>query len=595
MDLKIQAKAAELIYSIAARKTIEPAVGFTPTKPRFPRETAAPVGTLPRCSPEDVGVSSRLITAFLKEVQKENNINVHQLMIVKNGKVISEGAFAPYKMNMWHVSHSSCKSVTALAIGILATEGALRLSDKVVKIFDDICPPLAKIRLSKITVEHLLTMSSGIVMNELVIAGERDWLKAFLDSSCKFEPGTKFHYNSLNSYVLSCIVQKLTGVTMFEFLQEKLFEPLGIKTVAWESCPMGRTKGGWGMYFLPEDMAKLALFTMHGAKIRGKTLISPEYLKLMTGKRMDTDTEDHLYGYGYQTWMGKQEGSWFFNGMLGQNVCCMPATDTVVVTTGGSDRLFGNGPINKLVEKYFSPDYPVRFAAKGTDRSAVKELRNTEKHLVNTVYTMDKGRLSDSFRRLAAHLDSTVLPKEAKLILGKSYEFDRKFVRFQPLFTQVLNNSYSEGISKIGFTSEDGRLIFTVTEGKHKNKVPLAFGSWIYTTLNMNGEFYEAAVTARFTYDEDENLVLKIMLPFIEHSDGRMIKIHFLPDDKVMMRFFEYPGGNILGDGLDFAMDSIGDFLAGQISSRVDMELIKDLVNSAFEPTVYGKLTKSSS
>lgn len=583
MDLKIQAKAAEHIYSIAARKSVEPAVKFSPVKSRFPRENVRVEDPLPRCDPEDVGVSSRLITAFLKEIE-ERNINAHQIMVVKNGRVISECAFAPYRLDMWHVTHSACKTVTAMAIGILISEGALKLSDRVVKIFDDICPALSKIKLSKITVEHLLTMTSGIVMNELVIAGEKDWLKAFLESSCKFEPGTKFHYNSLNSYVLSCIVEKITGVTMFDFLQERLFAPLGIRTVSWESCPMGRTKGGWGMYLLPEDMAKLALFIMGGAKIKGKSIISKEYIAAMTGKRVDTEYHEHLSGYGYQAWMGRQKNSWLFNGMLGQNIYCLPATDTVVVTTGGSDKLFGNGPVNQLVEKYFAPDYPVKFPGASPSHSAVKELRYTESRLENKLYSLKEERLRGLFAA------KTTLPKEAKALDGKSYSFDRKFVRLQPLFTQIVNNSYSEGIDRISFSIEEGRLILTVHEGKHKNKIPLSFGSWVYTSLNMNGEFYEVAVKAKFCFDEDGNPVLKIMLPFIEHSDGRMIKLHFLPEGRVMMRFFEFPGGRIMGDGLDFAMDSIGEFLAGQISSRVDMDLIKDLVDSAFEPMVYGKL-----
>lgn len=594
MDLKIQAKAAELIYSLAARKQIDPAVKFSPVKSRFPRENVRVGEPLPRCAPEEVGISSRFLTAFLKDIESNREMNVHQIMVVKNGKVISEAAFAPYKLNMWHVTHSACKTVTALAIGILVKDGALSLNDRIVKIFDNICPPLSKIKLSKLTVEHLLTMTSGIVMNELVIAGERDWLKAFLESSCKFEPGSRFHYNSLNSYVLSCIVQQITGVTMFDFLRERLFEPLGISTVMWESCPMGRTKGGWGMYLLPEDMAKLALFLMNGGKIKGRAVISPEYISAMTNKRTDTDSHEHLYGYGYQAWMGKQKGSYFFNGMLGQNICCMPATDTVVVATGGSDRLFGNGPINGLIEKYFAPDYPLRFSASSASRSALKELRNTEKHLENRLWSLSRGRLSDAVKRIAFNLDSAVLPKEAKYIDGKSYGFDRKFVRLQPLFTQILNNSYSEGIDRISFSTEEGRLILTVHEGRHRNRIPLAFGSWIYSSLNMNGEFYEVAVSAKFTYDEDENLVLKIMLPFIEHSDGRMIKLHFLPDGKVMMRFFEFPGSRILSDGLDFAMDSLGDFLSGQISSRVDMDLVRDLVDSAFEPVVYGKLLSNN-
>ena len=115
-------------------------------------------------------------------------------------------------------------------------------------------------RINNITVRHLLNMTSGLKFNEVHSVVEKDWVRAILQSDCSFEPGTEFSYNSLNTYLLSAILCKKTGMGLVEYLTPRLFDPLGIHNVSWDVCPMGIEKGGWGLWLRTVDMAKLGQF-----------------------------------------------------------------------------------------------------------------------------------------------------------------------------------------------------------------------------------------------------------------------------------------------------------------------------------------------
>lgn len=144
-----------------------------------------------------------------------------------------------------------------MAIGLLIDEGKLSLDENIYNIFPGKVNPLFKIFRPEITVRHLLTMTSGVTFNESGIVSGNDWLESYLNAPVTGKPGTEFQYNSLNTYVLSAIVSAKTEMTLEEYLRPRLFEPLGITRYLWETCPKGITKGGWGLFICPEDMAKL--------------------------------------------------------------------------------------------------------------------------------------------------------------------------------------------------------------------------------------------------------------------------------------------------------------------------------------------------
>ena len=167
--------------------------------------------------------------------------------------------------------------------------------------FPDHINAFSKIFRPVITVENLLTMTSGVTFNESGIVSGNDWLGSFLNASVNGKPGTEFQYNSLNTYVLSAIVTKRTGETLTEYLTPRLFGPLGITKYYWETCPKGITKGGWGLFLCAEDMAKLGQLYLQRGKWNGQQLVSEYWIEISTAQhlklRMTPMDMDISYGW----------------------------------------------------------------------------------------------------------------------------------------------------------------------------------------------------------------------------------------------------------------------------------------------------------
>ena len=178
-------------------------------------------------------------------------------------------------------------------------------------------------------------MRAGVLFSEPEALSETDWSKAFLNSSLKGDPGTEFHYNSLNTYMLSAIVRRKAGKGLLEFIQERLFDPMGITDVLWETCPMGIEKGGWGLYIRPEDMAKLGQLVLDGGLWQGRRLISQAFLQAALTAHASPPPELGDYDYGYQIWVGRKANTFLFNGMLGQNVLGFRDSGILLVTNAG--------------------------------------------------------------------------------------------------------------------------------------------------------------------------------------------------------------------------------------------------------------------
>ena len=225
-----------------------------------------------------------------------------------------------------------------MAIGLLIDEGKLSLDENIYNIFPGKVNPLIKIFRPEVTVRHLLTMTSGVTFNESGIVSGNDWLESYLNAPVSGKPGTEFQYNSLNTYVLSAIVSARTEMTLEEYLRPRLFEPLGITRYLWETCPKGITKGGWGLFICPEDMAKLGQLYLNHGIWHEKQIIPADWIRESTTKQVDSI--EGTYGYGYQIWMENRLNSFEFNGMLGQNVIVYPDLDMVIVTCAGNNDVY---------------------------------------------------------------------------------------------------------------------------------------------------------------------------------------------------------------------------------------------------------------
>jgi CubicO group peptidase (beta-lactamase class C family) len=231
--------------------------------------------TLPRSLPEEQGVSSSGIRDFLASL-KRSDIELLSFMLLRHGAVISEAWWSPYEAKYPYMIFSLSKCFTSTAVGLAVSEKKLSLDDRVVTFFPDE-EILEDKNLNVMRVRDLLTMSSGHnadIMGDLWKEKNGNWLKAFLTTPVEHPPGTHFAYNNGAAYMLSAILQKVTGVTLLEYLHPRLFEPLGIVDVTWDLSPGGRNPGGWGLILKTEDIARFGQLYLNKGVWQGNRIVS---------------------------------------------------------------------------------------------------------------------------------------------------------------------------------------------------------------------------------------------------------------------------------------------------------------------------------
>jgi len=195
---------------------------------------AASNAALLRSTPEQQGVSSSRLNLFLDEVAK-SKIEFHSIMVVRHGQVIAEGWWAPYKPSLKHTLYSLSKSFTSTAVGLAVNEGLFNIEDSVISFFPSDVPQPVNANLAAMKVKHLLTMSKGHVKDTIqpMRNGQVTWVQTFLSQPVEREPGTHFLYNTGATYMLSAILQKITGQTLMQYLRPRLFDPLDIQGEDW--------------------------------------------------------------------------------------------------------------------------------------------------------------------------------------------------------------------------------------------------------------------------------------------------------------------------------------------------------------------------
>lgn len=318
--------------------------------------------SLPRSTPEEQGVSATAISAFLDSIAK-NKIEFQSLMVVRHGKVIAEGWWNPYRPDLKHTMYSLSKSFTATAVGFAKAEGKLALTDKVISFFPDQLPDTVSDNLKQLNVKNLLTMSVGQDPDPTFAAVRtNDWVKTFFATPIKNEPGSKFLYNSMATYMLSAIVQKTTGQKIFDYLQPRLFEPLGISGIDWETDSRGINTGGWGLRLKTEDIAKFAQLFLQKGKWNGKQLLpqgwaeeasSAQIIQHPQYSQAKRDSSDWEQGYGYQMWRCRHNG-FRGDGAFGQYAIILPDQDAVIAIT--SETMDMQGELN-LIWKILLPAF----------------------------------------------------------------------------------------------------------------------------------------------------------------------------------------------------------------------------------------------
>lgn len=603
---KEQIAVAELVLNMILGKTGGTRVDYFPQKPDFPFDAVYEQAFV-RVTPESQGISSDLFAALLRELDASKDTEMHHFMALRHGKVICECNFAPYPKGMWHITHSMCKSITGMAIGMLIEEEKLKLDENIYDIFPDHINAFSKIFRPVITVENLLTMTSGVTFNESGIVSGNDWLGSFLNASVNGKPGTEFQYNSLNTYVLSAIVTKRTGETLTEYLTPRLFGPLGITKYYWETCPKGITKGGWGLFLCAEDMAKLGQLYLQRGKWNGQQLVSEYWIEISTARHLKTQND--TYGYGYQLWMEQRPGSFEYNGMLGQNVIIYPDMDMVLVTNAGNKEMFQDCIMLNIIRKYFPVNYhpadvlPENPLSYSLLKRLCGELENGENNNRSTSLrggwkrnVVSRRKHSDkkySYRISAAVDRPSDHHSFMRAVSGRTYVMEQQNIGIAPLFVQVFHNNMTDGISEISFTYDAGNFYVSFTEGVVIHKLPVGFGRAADGCVDLHGEHYLVATLGEFARDENDIPVLKLEITFIEECVKRKAHIFFHEDDEIEIRWNETPGKKMILAGLSSITEELsGNFLYNSLlgDHNITTELLHRLMKQTIEPVVRGYL-----
>ncbi len=307
---------------------------------------------LPRAVPESQGVSSAGILAFLGAIA-ESKHEFHSFMMVRHGHVVAEGWWAPYRKTARHMLYSLSKSFTSTAVGFAVTEGRFDVDAPVSSFFPDELPATVNDKLANLRVKHLLTMSVGHAKDSTpIITREQDWVKSFLSLPIANEPGSVFLYNSGASYMLSAIVQKVSGQKVIDYLRPRLFEPLDIDGMTWETCPRGINTGGWGLSVQTDALAKFGQFYLQNGLWNGRQILPQAWIEKATtfkiqqpaGQGGDLEkmkqTSDWHQGYCYQFWRCRHNG-FRGDGAFGQYTIVLPDQDAVIAITSETGDMLG--------------------------------------------------------------------------------------------------------------------------------------------------------------------------------------------------------------------------------------------------------------
>ena len=313
----------------------------------------AATSTLPRSAPEAQGISSAAILKFVAAAEQQIHA-LHSFMVVRHGHVVAEGWWAPYSAETPQAVASLGKSFTSTAVGLAIAEGRMSLADRVLPYFPESAPAAPSANLRAMQVRDLLIMCAGHETGPSIWDATESWTKVFLAQPVPHVPGTHFLYNPAATYMLSGIVQKVTGMTVLDYLGPRLFEPLGIEPPTWKTSPEGFTVGGWGLSLRTEDIAKFGQLYLQKGMWHGRPVIPAAWVEESTARQVSFGSDpasDKAQGYGYQFWRFPH-GSYGGIGAGGRFCVVMPEQDAVLAVTAGTSDMQA---VQNLLWEHFVP------------------------------------------------------------------------------------------------------------------------------------------------------------------------------------------------------------------------------------------------
>ena len=537
------------------KSTVSTAKNRRPDKTRvFSRDSV--INRLPRISPEEAGVNPKYIGSFFNELSNDLSVYPNRVMVIKDGKVIGERYQKPYVPDSWNCVFSATKTVTALALGALYDEGKVDINVPVCKLLG-IENKVGNLKNKKITLKHLLTMSTGNMYNEIESAVATKWTKDFFDSANKFPIGSKFEYNSLNTYIIGAVIEKIAGKSLEAYLREKIFDALGISDFLLETSPEGVAKSGWGLYILPEDLAKLAVMVSNKGMWEGKRIISEEWLAQMTSKQISSTKVGHLFDYGYQTWVDEERNFCFFNGMYNQDAFVFRNSGFVVLMFCANNEAFHGSNHYKIVPKYFA--YPPALQFEYVEAKGQRDYKNAE----NLAYYYDNIA---NERYVSVH-------KRANS------------VGVMPLLLQNEMGTYSKGIKEVEFIKDENGYAFSVLENNTMIRFDFDFADGIRKTYELYGNLYDCSVSARFSLNGKCEPILVIRIYFLEFASVRFFKVSFGKSaERLTIEASENPGVDFITALLD-SQDAATKKLLKNASKLINVDVLETKARNVFSPS----------
>lgn len=519
--------------------------------------------SIPRAeSPKDVGVSASVVKEFLEDAVKMN-YEYHSLMVIRHGKVAIEWYNEPYNKDTPQSVYSVSKSFTSTAIGFAINEGLISLDTKLIDVFPDYPPKKADKRFEKLTVRNLLRMSSGKQPSFLSDKGKVDWIEDYINSPWVFEPGEKFLYINENIFMLSAIINRVTGMNMREYLTPRLFEPLGIDFPFWETDRNGIEAGGWGLYIKTEDIAKLILCYQQKGKYNGVQVIPEEWTVEATKKQIDNEYNrpgtDASCGYGYCFWKNSiDEDSFRSDGMFSQFGIGIPEYDaTVVVTSAITDE---TGCLDFLF-KYFPR------AFEKTD----EEVEKVENTCVEPLFTSDRSPMENIIK-------NRYIKFRKKLLLNLT-GFQLSVL---PMAVTYMLTDKPGNIDMVKFDFDEKECQMKWSEGLETNTIILGLdGHYRYSKITLGN--IDFTVCANAFWLDNESLLVTIRP--IQTVAKRNLIFEFRPKDKVIMIPSSSPSGAEI-------LNNLGGFFEQMIPNKTILNLFNKIMAYApklMEPKHYGK------
>ena len=291
-------------------------------------------------TPESRGISTEIIKKYVDHLNA-SGLSTHDVIIARGDDIVFEKYWAPFKQDFLHRMYSVTKSFVAIAMGFLADEGRVNLDDPISAYFPAETAQNPDENVRKQTIRHMMMMCSAYPN------GAHNWftqrcsdrvLEYFRDmTGAKYPSGTLFRYDSTGSFVLGALVERVTGKTLVEYLNEKFLSKLGVEGAYMLKCPGGHSWSDSALLMRPIDLLKVGRFMLNGGAWEGEQLLSRDFVKEATSNLVSTASYGwgnfSELGYGYLIWRTKNN-SFFFNGMGCQFAICCPDKDLILVYNG---------------------------------------------------------------------------------------------------------------------------------------------------------------------------------------------------------------------------------------------------------------------